>query len=128
MNPLVLIVEDDAEIRMALADLLECSGYLVAQAQHGREALDLLHAGPRPAVILLDIMMPVMNGWSFRAAQRADPQLASIPVVVLTAMGRAEETGRELGAHAALSKPFEIADLLDLLGRLVPTDPERASA
>jgi CheY-like chemotaxis protein len=128
MNPLVLIVEDDAEIRMALADLLESSGYVVSQAQHGREALDQLRAGPRPAVILLDIMMPVMNGWSFRTAQLADPHLASIPVVVLTAMGRAEETGRELRAHAALSKPFEIADLLDLLGRLVPTDPARASA
>ncbi|HET7755085.1 MAG TPA: response regulator [Anaeromyxobacteraceae bacterium] len=128
MKPLVLIVEDDPEIRLVLADILETCGYAVSQAQHGREALDKLEAGLRPAAILLDLMMPVMNGWVFRAAQLEDRRLASIPIVVLTAMGRAEETGRELRAHAALSKPFEISDLLAILERLAPLDPERASA
>ena len=128
MKPSVLIVEDDSEIRLALGDLLESSGYSVSEAQHGHEALELLQSGLRPGVILLDIMMPVMNGWVFRAEQLADPRIADIPVIVLTAMGRAEETGRELRAHAALSKPFEISDLLHLLERLTPRDPERASA
>jgi CheY-like chemotaxis protein len=128
MKPLVLIVEDDSEIRYALGDLLELSGYTVAQAQNGREALQLLRSGLRPAVILLDIMMPVMNGWAFRAEQLADPQLSGIPVIVLTAMGRAEEAGRELRCHAALSKPFEISDLLTVLDRLTEVDQAAATA
>jgi CheY-like chemotaxis protein len=124
MKPLVLIVEDDPEIRFALGDLLESSGYSVATAQHGREALDHLRGGLRPSAILLDIMMPVMNGWVFRAEQLADDAIAAIPVIVLTAMGRAEEAGQELEAHAALSKPFEIVDLLTILERLCGTSPE----
>lgn len=128
MKPLVLIVEDDPEIRFALGDLLELSGYRVSKAQHGRDALQLLRGGLRPAVILLDIMMPVMNGWAFRAEQLADPELSGIPVVVLTAMGRAEEAGRELGCHAALSKPFEISDLLTILDRLNEVDAPVATA
>jgi CheY-like chemotaxis protein len=127
-KPLVLIVEDDPEIRLALGDILESCDYSVAQAQNGREALERLRSGPRPAVILLDIMMPVMNGWAFRAEQLADPKLAAIPIIVLTAMGRADETGRELRAYAALSKPFEIRDLLTLLEAFSPHGPERLSA
>lgn len=119
MDSLVLIVEDDAEIRFALGDLLESSGYSVAMAHNGLDGLAQLRGGLRPDVVLLDIMMPVMNGRAFRAQQLADPAIAGIPVIVLTAMGRAEEVGRELKAHAALSKPFELGDLLSLLDRLL---------
>lgn len=112
----LLIVEDDADVREALCDVLEDSGYRCAAACNGREALERLRLGePPPRAILLDLMMPVMNGWQFRAAQLAESALAPIPVIVLTAVGDIEEKAREMGTRHALSKPVNLPKLLETL-------------
>ena len=81
----VLLVEDDPDSREALEALLEMSGRLVRSASNGREAIEQLEKGMRPAVILLDLMMPVMNGWEFLEHRARRPEWAAIPVVVLSA-------------------------------------------
>src|SRR4051812_17571750 len=84
----VLVVEDEADLRALIVGLLEGDGYAAVGASNGEEALDVLRTTPRrPCLILLDLMMPRMDGWAFRAAQRRDPALASIPVVVVTGYG-----------------------------------------
>jgi two-component system response regulator MprA len=125
-----MIVEDDADIRSALASILRSEGYRVACACDGREALDLLRGGVAPDVILLDLMMPVMSGHDFRAAQLADPALASIPVVVLTADGGIRDAARMLGAADAFAKPFDVEALLSTIERVgrAPPPPAMASA
>src|SRR5262245_23155992 len=87
MASLVLVVDDDEEIRNALTEFLSDEGYGVVSASNGREALASLREGVHPSVILLDLMMPVMDGWDFRAEQLRDPGLRDIPVVVITATG-----------------------------------------
>ena len=95
----VLVVEDDPVIRQVLPESLEGEGYLVREAQNGRQALDLLD-GWRPDVIVLDLMMPVMDGWAFRAEQRARGLGAHVPVVVLSASRHAHASAEQLGAAA----------------------------
>src|SRR4026207_1825490 len=80
--PLVLIVDDDARIRALMARLLETSGYSAVEAAHGKEARGLMRRR-RPCVILLDLQMPIMDGWEFRRQQLADPELADVPVICL---------------------------------------------
>ena len=107
----VLIVDDDFALRDALCAALEAEGFAVAAASNGREALDYLRSGARPSLVLLDLMMPIMNGWEFRTEQRQDPELADIPVVVLSAFARSgDEELRGIGQF--LRKPFQLADLL----------------
>src|SRR4051794_32625764 len=79
----VLVVEDDASIRDALAQLLASEGYAVDTSENGARALDRLRSAAAPDVIVLDLRMPVMDGWQFRAEQRRDPDLASIPVIAI---------------------------------------------
>ena len=110
--PSVLIVEDDIELRDALAETLRDEGYEVASASHGGEALSQLRLGRRPCVILLDLTMPVMNGWQFRAEQRQDPDLAKIPVIVLSAGARLAEQMPALGVRDYLQKPVSLNHLL----------------
>jgi len=81
----ILLVEDDRDSREALAFILEEAGHTVASAGNGREALELLDEDEPPDLILLDLMMPVMNGWEFLGERKRRPRLASIPVMVLTA-------------------------------------------
>lgn len=114
----VLVVEDDNDIRIALCDILEDEGYVVAHARNGVDAIEQLRRGPRPCLILLDWMMPVMNGAGFLRAQREDSAIADIPVVILSAHLRGGATARELGAADLLPKPFSARDLLDVVGRL----------
>src|ERR1700733_13792148 len=90
--PIVLVVDDDHDIRGTLSQVLEDEGYSTAAASDGREALRLLRAGLRPCIIFLDLSMPGMDGWDFRADQMADPDLRTIPVVVITAAGFRAET------------------------------------
>src|SRR5947208_16254859 len=97
----LLVVEDDADVRHALTLFLEGAGHTVRTAANGREALEQLHANGRPDLIVLDLAMPVMNGWEFRGHQRRDPALADIPVGVLTAAG----PGGELARVSCLPKP-----------------------
>jgi DNA-binding response OmpR family regulator len=114
----VLLVEDDAAIRDALRELLEAEGYVVQGAANGREALARLRGGGhRPRLILLDLMMPVMDGWEFRQAQRGDPALACIPVVVLSAEDGVEDKIAEMKVAGSLAKPFLMRELLEVIRR-----------
>ncbi|MGK4006627.1 response regulator [Sorangium sp. So ce1036] len=107
----ILVVDDDPDIRETLAELLQEEGYAVASAAHGAEALSALRTDPRPGLILLDLMMPIMDGWQFRAEQKKDPELASIPVVIISATGR-DELVSSLGAAQFLKKPINLEQLL----------------
>jgi CheY-like chemotaxis protein len=111
----VFVVEDNADILQAIVQVLEDEGYTVRATANGREALAMLRAGdaPLPRVILLDLMMPVMDGWAFRAEQAADPTLADIPVIVLTADGNAAEKAAQLACAGGLRKPVDLMTLLD---------------
>jgi CheY-like chemotaxis protein len=111
---MVLLVEDDVDVREAVTDTLEDAGYQVMTARHGQEALDLLRTrDPRPCLILLDLMMPVMDGWQFRELQSKDPALAEIPVVALSAHGGLHA----LGAADHLRKPVQLRALMDVVAR-----------
>jgi CheY-like chemotaxis protein len=116
----VLVVEDDALIRESLIEALEEHGYQVTGAANGRDALDVLATPPRPDVILLDLMMPVMDGRSFRNQQLRDPALAAIPVVVLSAASDVLRAGAEMRAAGVLRKPVTLRALLDELARHGP--------
>src|SRR5215471_14307155 len=97
----VLVVEDDADTRDSLTEVLEEECFAVQTASNGREAFEVLHrASSKPCVILLDMTMPVMDGWEFRKAQRNDPELASIPVALLSSRPNIEEAARSVGAAA----------------------------
>ena len=113
----VLIVEDDGDLRATLQDTLTDEGYQVDCAANGREALDRLraHAGPDPDLILLDLVMPIMNGWQFRAAQKNDRSLAQLPTVVMTATPNLD--GRGVDADDFLPKPIELPRLLETVRR-----------
>lgn len=113
----VLVVDDDPYIREALAEVLQDEGYPVATARDGEEALDRLGRGPAPALILLDLRMPGMSGWELRRRLLADPALAEIPVVLLSADSRLEEAQAVLGAAGSLRKPPSLDDLLAAVGR-----------
>ncbi|MDQ6893582.1 MAG: response regulator [Acidobacteriota bacterium] len=115
-RPRLLVVEDDPDLRDALSDALSASGYSVDCAVNGREALDYLEITPPPCLVLLDLMMPVMNGWEFRAEQVRNEKIASIPVVLLTAETRAD-LGVTLGADECLTKPIELGKLLAVIAR-----------
>ena len=102
----VLVVDDDPGVRDALAELLASEGYAVAAAENGRVALDLLQAGLRPCAVILDLMMPVMDGWDFRAAQSQSPSLKEVPVIVITAAGFSKESVRtQFGDLPFFAKP-----------------------
>ena len=114
----ILIVEDDRDIRETMVDILVDEGYEVVAARHGAEALDCLRgAALLPCLIVLDLMMPVMDGKTFRQHQRLDPRLAEIPVLILSADRAVSEHGRELGAVAALAKPIRPDQLLAAISR-----------
>lgn len=110
----VLVVDDDREVRESLRDLLQLDGYKVKTATDGQDALEQLRGGLRPCIILLDLMMPAMDGQHFRAEQLRDPQLAHIPVVVLS--GHYDpQNAASLGAVASLCKPVDIGTVLQLI-------------
>lgn len=111
----VLVVEDDKDIRDAIVELLALEKFRVTTASNGKEALDLLQKSPvswRPCFILLDLMMPVMNGWEFLLAQRADPNLKDIPVLVCSAI--ADRT-RFPGIVDFIKKPIDIDQLIEVI-------------
>jgi CheY-like chemotaxis protein len=114
-----MVVDDDSDIRIALREVLEDEGYEVIDFPNGREALEYLKAAPgnAPRLILLDLMMPVMNGWQFRTAQLGEPSLADIPVVVISADGSLIQKASTLQVAARLCKPIELDDLLETVGQ-----------
>lgn len=109
----VLVVEDDDDIRNTLAELLEGEGYEVSSAADGRQGLERA-LEQMPDVILLDLMMPVMNGWEFREEQKRDPAIAGVPVVVVSAVPRAA-----IDVSEVIAKPFSIDEVLDAVERQV---------
>lgn len=112
-NPLLLIVDDDAELRQGVQDALEEEGYATLAACDGQQALDILAAGSElPDAILLDLMMPRMNGWQFRQAQRGDPRIRDIPVLVITATRALQEDPIDIDGQRVLFKPFGLDDLI----------------
>lgn len=120
LAPRVLVVDDDPDTREAVRDVLHEDGYVVTLASDGDVALrDLREGRTLPDVILLDLMMPVMDGVAFRAEQLADPALAGIPVAVFSAHARAEEAALALNADAYLEKPLSLDELLVTVRRLV---------
>jgi len=119
---LILVVDDDASIRTAMRELLETEGYDVTEAANGLAALGKLRAGLRPAVILLDLMMPVMDGWDLRTEQLRDPELAGIPVLIVTAAGFSiESVTAQFGAIGFVPKPPAPELLLEEVRRLCRT-------
>ena len=110
MSGTVLIVEDDLDTREMLGRFLELEGYKVETAENGKRALERLGSGVGACVILLDLMMPVMDGWQFRQEQVRDAALADIPVIVVSAAGR--ERLEKIHANAYLSKPVDLDELL----------------
>ncbi|MDB4970073.1 MAG: chemotaxis protein CheY [Myxococcales bacterium] len=117
----VLIVEDDEDIRTDLAAILRVKGFAVEEVANGKEAMARLESGPAPCLLVLDLMMPVMNGWELRTAMRANGTLSEIPVVVVSGAGRIDPQEVDaLEAAAVLVKPFELSQLLELVGRYCP--------
>jgi CheY-like chemotaxis protein len=124
-NPRILLVEDDPALRSTLAEVLEERGYHVDCAANGLMALEALGHKPVPSAILLDLAMPVMDGWEFRAEQQRDPRLADIPTIVLSASLGADGRRFEGPAPAAaLAKPFDLHRLLDALQRACEPDED----
>ena len=111
----ILVVDDDADLRETLQLLLDDSGYGVTAVSNGQAALDRLKAGARPSFILLDLMMPEMNGWQFLERAQADAVLDAIPVVIMTAR-RAADLLPALSKQV-LHKPFDRTELLNAIAR-----------
>jgi CheY-like chemotaxis protein len=110
----VLVIEDDPGLRSLFAQVLIDQGYAVETAGHGLAGLERL-ASRRPDLILLDMMMPVMDGHAFREAQLSDPKWSGIPVIVISATNEFLQEDETLGAKAILGKPFDFDELLSLV-------------
>ncbi len=106
----ILVVDDEAESRDALAELLSKEGYAVICAENGRRALDCL-TWMTPALIILDLMMPVMSGWEFLAQQKRDARMRSVPVVVVTGSGLVHD----VEANAVVHKPIDFRSLVEVV-------------
>jgi CheY-like chemotaxis protein len=116
MAETVLFVDDDPGLRRVMTKFLSLEGFAPVVAGNGQEALAYLRGGGAPKVILLDLRMPVMDGWAFRKAQRADPGLAEIPVIVLS--GAEVERLPEIEAAAAFKKPVSFPDVITAVRQL----------
>lgn len=108
--PTIFIVEDDVDTREMLGRFLELEGYHVETAANGRQALDRLAEGVQPSVILLDLMMPIMDGWQFRREQARLESVADVPVIVVSAVAR--DRLAEIDADAVIPKPVDLDELL----------------
>ena len=118
----LLVVDDQPEIRSPpyRPEILEEEGFQVDTAANGRAALECLHRAGCPCPVLLDLMMPVMNGWEFVVRLRGDPGLARTPFIVLTGVGDARRHADDLGASAYLDKPVDLGQLLALVHAHTP--------
>jgi CheY-like chemotaxis protein len=110
VTPTVFIVDDDVDTREMLGKFLELEGYRVETAANGQQALARLSGGLKASVILLDLMMPIMDGWQLRRELARDAELASIPVIVVSAAGK--ERLARIDGSSYLSKPIDLEELL----------------
>jgi CheY-like chemotaxis protein len=115
----ILVVEDDEDAREAMVALLQMKGYRAVPACNGKEALDYLQRAPVPDLILLDLWMPVMDGWEFRHQQKLDPRLATVPVVVVTALS--DRT--DVDADEIIIKPVDVEHLLSTVSHYCRREP-----
>jgi len=115
----ILIVEDENAVRQTVREVLEDEGYVVAEASNGQEALDYLRANPRPCVVLLDLMMPVMSGVAFLEAVKKDSSLKEVTIVIVSAAAKEkiEEARRASTAVGVLTKPIQLSVLLNTIAR-----------
>jgi CheY-like chemotaxis protein len=114
----ILVVDDDADVRYVVSDALQDAGYAVATAVDGADALDQMDQHP-PDAILLDLMMPSMDGWSFLETCREDDRWAEIPIGIMSAAPMIRRTADTWGVHVAIGKPFSLDRLLTQVERLV---------
>jgi CheY-like chemotaxis protein len=112
----ILIIDDDAELRDALSVLLTDAGFDVGEASDGKDALDLIHAGEKPDLILLDVQMPIMDGWHFLSARLLDPQLVATPIILMSAIGANQERAAGVVSEY-LPKPVLPGTLLAAIDR-----------
>ena len=113
----LLVVEDDEGARAALGDILDLEGYEVALSANGREALEYLRNEPLPDLIILDLQMPVMNGWQFRREQSRVARFAPVPVIVITAF----QSAGDIGVTEIVHKPIDIQRLARVIRQLLMT-------
>ena len=113
----VLVVEDDDDVRDAVAASLRDEGYQVAEAQNGRLALEWLQSNADPCLVLLDLWMPVMTGMELRELMSRDPRLSAVRLVVVSAAGDAKAQAQQMGAIGFLRKPLDLHDLLATVER-----------
>ena len=118
-DPRILVVEDDEDAREAMVALLQMKGYHAVAAGNGKEALDYLHKAPVPDLIILDLWMPVMDGWQFRSLQVQDPRLANIPVIVVTALS----DRADVDANEVIIKPVDVNRLLTTVSQYCRREP-----
>jgi CheY-like chemotaxis protein len=118
-NPNILVVEDDEDAREAMVALLQMKGYHAVPAGNGREALDYLDQAPAPDLIILDLWMPVMDGWQFRSEQVRNPRLAHIPVIVVTALA----DRADVDANEIIIKPVDVDHLLTTVDQYCRREP-----
>ncbi|WP_375760242.1 response regulator [Corallococcus exercitus] len=119
-------MDDDPDILEALSEILEAEGFEIRRARNGKEALERLEPDP-PHLILLDLMMPVMDGWEFAQRMRQKPDFAGIPIIVLSADRNVGSKAKDIGAMGHLAKPFELNDLLSMVRQSLspPVDTSR---
>jgi CheY-like chemotaxis protein len=118
----ILIVEDDADIREDLAALLRAEGYRVSTARNGLEALEYLRTEHLPGLILLDLMMPVMDGWEFRRRMLEEKRLVGVPIVLLSGADNAQEHADALNASEVVKKPINLDRLYATVDRYCSID------
>ena len=117
MKRRILIVEDEPDIRESLQEIFESEGYLITTASNGKEALECLKTALPPNLILLDLMMPTMNGEEFVAEQRLNVDFAKIPVLLMSADNSTEKKAIQMGVNGHVRKPLELEDLLTMVNR-----------
>jgi DNA-binding response OmpR family regulator len=120
--PPVLVIDDDLDSRTLLEMALSAAGFTVASARNGAEAL-VIARRDHPSVILLDLMMPIMDGYAFRAAQLREPELATIPVICVSGRHDAEAAAKQLKTVACISKPFALDKIVESVGSVIGRQP-----
>lgn len=124
----VMVIDDDDDIRDSIVEILSEEGYVAVGASDGADALAQLRQGSKPCLILLDLMMPGMDGAAFRNVQLKDPALAQIPVVVISADRDTARSGDALNVAGVLKKPANLADLLEMVKRFCGDPPPSSKA